>query len=326
MSSVDNEVRILNDIIASRLSEVFTQIPAKVTDVSMIAEGKPFINAEPLINTKRSDGTYYELAEVLEVPLMVYSANNGIAKLTMPIKVGDTVMLLYSMRDTEDYLTKDRTTVANAEYLQTLSEYPIMAIPCGYTQSDAVEVDPDNILFENDKIKIVMKPDGEMTIDNDNFNLTYQADGTAVFTNEKATVEFMSNGRITSKNEFADLSLNPLGNIVATTTQSAIIDAQNRVEVTSGNDMVATVGGNLTATATGNANVTASAITLTGPVTINGTLNVTGATTAAAITGAAILGTSIATTGGVNMDSFKSEYDTHTHNSNGAGNETDPPT
>lgn len=317
MSNVNDEVQALSNFIDSKHNELFTQIPAKVTDVSMLAEGKPFINAEPLINTKRSDGTYYELAEVLEVPLMVYSANNGIAKVTLPIKVGDNVLLLYSMRDTEDYLTKDRTTVANAEYLQVLGEYPIMAIPAGYTQSDAVEVDPDNILIENDKIKIVMKPDGEMTTDNDIINVTHQADGTTEYTNDKVRVELNNNGRIQLINEHANITIHPLGNVEVVTNQNITIDAQKDVDVTA--------GGNITAIASGNADVTASAITLNGPVTINGTLNVTGPTTAAAITAGAILGTSVATTGGVNMDSFKADYDLHTHISNGPGNDTAPP-
>jgi hypothetical protein len=301
MSNVNDEVQALSNFIDSKHNDLFTQIPAKVTDVSMVTEGKPFINAEPLINTKRSDGTYYELAEVLEVPLMVYSANNGKAKFTLPIKVGDNVLLIYSMRDTEDYLTKDRTAVANAEYLQVLGEYPIMAIPAGYTQSNYVEVDPDNILIENDILKVVMKPDGEMTTDNDVTNITHQADGTSTYSNDKVNVEYNNDGTVTITNGTATVTLESGGNIVANTS------------------------GNITATAGGNADVTASAITLNGPVTINGTLNVTGATTAAAITGAAILGTSVATTGGVNLDSFKSDYDTHTHISNGSGNETDPP-
>jgi phage baseplate assembly protein gpV len=317
MSSVEDTIQAISHFIESKLGNLYTHIPAKITDVSMIAEGKPFVNVEPLINSKRSDGTYYEFAEALEVPLMVYSANNGLAKFTLPVKVGDNVLLCYCQRDTEDYLTKDRTTVANAEYLKVMGEYPIFAIPAGYTQADYPEVDPDNILIENDKIKVVMKPDGEMTTDNDILNITHQADGTTLYTNDNVAVTYNNDGTVTITNSVATIVLESGGNIVANTS--------GNITATANGNISATASGTLDATSTGTATVTAPLVNLNGNVNIQGTLTVSGATIASAITCGGVLATSLATTGGANLDSFKSEYDTHTHISNGSGNPTNPP-
>lgn len=65
---------------------------------------------------------------------------------------------------------------------------------------------------------------------------------------------------------------------IETVTDSAVtVEAGGNIEATTQADLTATVTGNATADVTGNATVTASAITLNGPVQINGTLTTTGA-------------------------------------------------
>ena len=253
------------------------------------------VNVEASINTRRSDGSTIEFAEYLEIPLSVYSANGGLAKITMPVKVGDTVTLLYSQRDTEQYLAGDMSKVYDSEALRVMGEYPVVAIPCSYTEGKPIEVDPDNIIIQNDKITTTITPTGDQTTENETVKVEYLNSGDITITNGGCTVEIKAGG---------DVDVNTSGNITATTS------------------------GNIDATAS-SATVTASTINLTGAVTIDGTLNVTGATTtttiaATAITASSVTGGSMGTTGGADMDDIKAKYNSHNHISSGSGNPSGP--
>jgi hypothetical protein len=299
-----DEVQILHEFIESKFLELYSCIPAKITAVDKLSVG--LVNVEPTINTRRSDGSTIEFAEYLEIPLMVYSANAGLAKITMPVKVGDTVTLLYSQRDTEQYLAGDMSKVYDSEALRVMGEYPIVAIPCSYTEAKPIEVDPDNVVLQNDKVITTMTPDGDYTTENETVKVEYLNSGDITITNGDCTVEIKAGG---------DTSVVTSG----------------KVDVQASGDITATSSANITATASGNieatgasAKVTAATITLEGNVTVTGTLNVGGATTAAAITGAAITGSSMGTTAGADMDDIKAKYNSHNHISSDAGNPSGP--
>jgi hypothetical protein len=291
-----DEVQIMHEFIESKFIELYTCIPAKITSVDNLSSG--LIDVLPSINTRRSDGTTVEFAEYLDIPLMIYSANGGLAKITMPVKVGDTVTLLYSQRDTELYLAGDMSQVYDSEALRVVGEYPVVAIPCSYTEAKPIEVDPDNVVIQNDKILTTMTPEGDQTTENETVIVEYKNSGDITITNGDCTVEIKAGG---------DTSVVTSG----------------KVDVQAGGNITATTSANLEATAS-SASVTAGTIDLTGAVTINGTLMVTGATTAAAITGTAIVGSSVGTTAGTDMDDIKAKFNAHTHISNGSGNPTEP--
>ncbi len=299
-----DEVQILHEFIESKFLELYSCIPAKITAVDKLSVG--IVNVEPIINTRRSDGSTIEFAEYLEIPLMVYSANAGLAKITMPVKVGDTVTLLYSQRDTEQYLAGDMSKVYDSEALRVMGEYPIVAIPCSYTEAKPIEVDPDNVVIQNDKVLTTMTPEGDQTTENETVKVEYLNSGDISITNGDCTVEIKAGG---------DTSIVTSG----------------KVDVQAGGDITATSSANITATASGNieatgasAKVTAATITLEGNVTVTGTLNVAGATTAAAISGAAITGSSMGTSAGADMDDIKAKYNSHVHESNSPGNPSGP--
>jgi len=297
-----DEVQILHEFIESKFLELYSCIPAKITAVDKLSVG--LVNVEPTINTRRSDGSTIEFAEYLEIPLMVYSANAGLAKITMPVKVGDTVTLLYSQRDTEQYLAGDMSKVYDSEALRVMGEYPIVAIPCSYTEAKPIEVDPDNVVLQNDKVITTMTPDGDYTTENETVKVEYLNSGDITITNGDCTVEIKAGG---------DTSIVTSG----------------KVEVQAGGNITATTSASIEATAS-SATVTAPTIELTGNVNVTGTLTVSGVTTTAAIaaasltTSGAVLGASVGTTAGADMDDIKSKYNAHTHVSSGAGNPTGP--
>ena len=305
MAEASDEVQIMHEFIEAKFLDLYTCIPAKILSIENLSKG--LVDVQASINTRRSDGTTIEFADYLDVPLMVYSANGGLANITMPIAVGDTVTLLYSQRDTEMFLAGDNSKVYDSEALRVMGEYPILAIPCSYVEGKPIEVDPENIVLQNDKIKQTLKPDGEQTTENEIVTETLAANGDVSITNEKVTVEYLNSGDITITNGDATVE----------------IKAGGDVDVTTSANVTVTAGGNIEATAA-TAKVTAPTITLMGNVTINGLLTVTGAATMAAVSGAAITGTSVATTAGADMDDIKSKYNSHTHISSTAGDPSGP--
>ncbi len=299
-----DEVQVMHEFIESKFIELYSCIPAKITSVENLSKG--LVDVEASINTRRSDGTTTEFAEYLEIPLSVYSANGGLAKITMPVKVGDTVTLLYSQRDTEQYLAGDMSKVYDSEALRVMGEYPVVAIPCSYTEGKPIEVDPDNVVLQNDKITTTMTPEGDQTTENETVKVEYLNSGDITITNGDCTVEIKAGG---------DTSVITSGKVD--------VQADGNITATSGGNIEATATGNLEATAA-TAKVTAATITLEGNVIVTGTLNVGGATTAAAISGAAIVGSSMGTTAGADMDDIKSKYNSHNHISSGSGNPSGP--
>lgn len=297
-----DEVQILQEFIESKFIDLYTCIPAKIISTENLSKG--LVDVQASINTRRSDGTTTEFADYLDIPLSVYSANGGLAKITMPVKVGDTVTLLYSQRDTEQYLAGDMSKVYDAEALRVMGEYPVVAIPCSYTEAKPIEVDPDNVVIQNDKIITTMTPEGDQTTENETVTVEYLNSGDITITNGDCTIEVKAGG---------DTSIVTSG----------------KVDVQADGNITATTSANIEATAA-SATVTAATIELTGAVNITGPLTVSGVTTTAAIAAAsitttgAVLGNSVGTSAGADMDDIKAKYNSHTHVSSGAGNPSGP--
>lgn len=148
-------------LIKDALREVATIKPAVVTSV----KGQ-FINARPLTKTKYRKGPQEYAPEVFNVPLMVYSG--GGAYISVPVKAGDMVILLFSDRDTGGLMETSINVSSDgfdANFVDPLRYYPLVAIPCFYTAPDAVSVDPSKITIINGSSRITVDQDGDVDIE-----------------------------------------------------------------------------------------------------------------------------------------------------------------
>lgn len=155
-------VEALKGIFDYKLLSVFTCIPAKVQSVNYKHN---HLNAQPLIKTRRSDGTERTSPELFDVPIFVLSAGRGNTRITMPVKVGDTVLILYSQRSLEDFYGSDGKTIVDSKSEVTHGMYPILALPCLFTKDSAVPIDPSNLIVENGSTKVTIQPDGNVIVD-----------------------------------------------------------------------------------------------------------------------------------------------------------------
>lgn len=161
MSRGNTYVDPLNDLINLRLSTLHTQLPARVTSVNY---QENHLNCIPLITTRFSDESQNPFPELFEVPFFILSGNSGNARVTIPINVGDTVLVEFSERDLGGFAQSDGRTQVRSFSRTPHGLYPIMAFPCLYTRRSSKAVDPINLVIENESSSISMSPEGAIRV------------------------------------------------------------------------------------------------------------------------------------------------------------------
>lgn len=163
----------LNKFVRDKLRNVHTVKPCVVTKVT----GNR-VSVKPLTSTKYHDGSQFDLPVLDDVPLMIYSANMGGARITVPITKGDTVIVLCSDRDTGDLMNSKVTSpqAFPADEITPLELYPILAMPCFYTIPSEKPISTTDIVIENGTTKISVKPSGDIDMET-SANINAEAGG-----------------------------------------------------------------------------------------------------------------------------------------------------
>jgi len=190
-----------NKFIRKYLRETHSIKPAVVTAVDHSANK---LNAKILTDTYVGSGVNIPQPDVFDVPFFILSANAGAAKITMPIANGDVVLILFSDRDYEDYLTTTGNQVVSNNNLRTHDYNPILALPCFYTAASSTDVSSTDISIENASTKVVIKPDGNIEMET-----SANIDATASAVNVTAATstfngDLVVNGSVSATGEVAD--------------------------------------------------------------------------------------------------------------------------
>lgn len=82
-----------------KIREMFTALPAYVTNFD---ETQGTIDAELAIRRKFEDGTDIPYPDLIEVPIIFPRTANSVVSL--PVKVGDAVLLIFASRSIENWL------------------------------------------------------------------------------------------------------------------------------------------------------------------------------------------------------------------------------
>jgi hypothetical protein len=151
------DVQTTLNLIDTYMLDFVKILPCVVTGVNY---NKTTCNVQPLVKTRYEDKQEY-YAAYNDVPFMVYSALRGSARITIPLSVGDNVIVLFSDRDTANVLTSNGLQAQDSISYTLNGNFPIMAIPAFYTPPSAKPVDSDDVIIENGVTSIVVKPDGE---------------------------------------------------------------------------------------------------------------------------------------------------------------------
>lgn len=148
---------------------VHTIKPAVVTAVNLQANT---LDAKILTKTKYKDGQETTFQDVFSVPFFILSANQGTARITLPISEGDNVLIFFSDRDLGTLLTDTGNTPASPVEIKTHGYEPVLALPCFFTLPNAKPVTPDAVVIENTGTSIIVGVDGTINIQATTVNLT----------------------------------------------------------------------------------------------------------------------------------------------------------
>ena len=158
-TSLDFTQAIVQDAIRSG---VYTILPAKVTDVSQL-NSQQIINAVPLVGRRYEDGTYLKPQEIYNVPVIFPSAGGGI--LSFPIKEDDGVLLLFSMRDIDNWEDSNGVDILPPYSPRNHAMTDAIAIAGLYTKNNNLHPNPTDVEIKFAGSSWKMKPTGSVSLD-----------------------------------------------------------------------------------------------------------------------------------------------------------------
>jgi len=146
---------VLDAIIKKILLQVNTSMPGVVESINV---GKGTVNVQPSIKRK-----YVKDEEVVDLPILhnvpLAFPRAGEAALTLPVKKGCGVTLLFSQRSLDRWKSQGGTVDAGDPRHHNLAD--AIAIPGLYSSNEALEgYDPDNIVLRHGlESKVTVKPE-----------------------------------------------------------------------------------------------------------------------------------------------------------------------
>ena len=196
MASVQRIDSVMELFLEKHKRDIHTAIRGRVVDVDYSI---PSATVQPMASTDFEDGTTDAYPPIYDVPLQMVSGNGGKARLTVPIKPGDIVGLTFSERNESD--TSDMSTHGlNAGW----------GITSVHSDSNPMQINPDNVELWNDKVHIEMTPSGDFKLQTPGGTLDVKSDGTFDFSNGAAKINASTGGTITMNGA----KITPDGNIV----------------------------------------------------------------------------------------------------------------
>lgn len=129
---------------------VHTSFPAVVTRV--VNAG--VVDVQPVVSTKRADGTIIPYGELFDVRIQTYGVFGDVA-IKLPIQKGMKVYVYVSERDTADYMQSEKI-VASTTATHDLSD--CFCIPQFFTDKDIPELNTEDIIIQNKNSTIAVKP------------------------------------------------------------------------------------------------------------------------------------------------------------------------
>ncbi len=173
-------IQALQVMTESSLSEVNTMMPGRIISYDA-ARNRAIV--QPMMPKSLANGEALDPPTIAEVPIAWGMGSGGTAGLTAPIKPGDGVMLHFSQRSLEGWLSGNNTAPDDPRRFDLTDA---VAVP-GLAAS-GVSANPTDVELRFGPVKLRMRPDGGAVLETAGGNLTITADGVAAFTGPKVTV------------------------------------------------------------------------------------------------------------------------------------------
>lgn len=137
--------------ILSTLPDVYTALPARVDSYDNKTRT---ISATPVVRRIYGDGVKQVPMSIDDIPL-VFPSGGG-AEVTFPIQEGDQVLLIFSMRNIQDWMASPEGNEVTPTLDRNHSIQDAIAIPSMFTKQQAREANPDHmeLIFGESVIQI----------------------------------------------------------------------------------------------------------------------------------------------------------------------------
>jgi len=117
VSSTPTFVEAVSRILNNKLRETFTALPAKIETYDA---SKQQASVKPLLNRKLKDGSELVLPVINNVPVIFPRTANSI--ISLPIATNDTVLLIFSDRSLDEWLSSGNEVFPTDNRMHSLSD------------------------------------------------------------------------------------------------------------------------------------------------------------------------------------------------------------
>lgn len=233
-----NTSELINIIVANRIADMHICMPAKIIKYDYKTRKA---DVQPGINQKYNDGEVVVLPIIHNVPV-VHPAAGG-ASIIFPVKIGDSVLLMFSEKSLEEWLQDGKQATPDDPRQNDLTDAIALIGLFPFSSPSPAENGAD-LLIDFSGSKIRLKPNGSLEIVSSDLNITnnnllINSDLTSTITtplfevvgNEKVS------GFINSETEFRVDNVKVVGNqqvsIADPTGGLLVIDIQARAAIVS---------------------------------------------------------------------------------------------
>jgi hypothetical protein len=170
------------DAIWSVLNGIHTALPGHVTEYDAT---KQRASVKPQLKKNFLDGTELSLPVITDVPVVF--PRTAKASLTFPVEQGDKVLLVFSERSLEEYLSLGTETKPQDRRKFDLSD--AIAILGLYSFADTSPSDGESVELKYQDAKVTIKRDGEMSLDNGSATVVLKTSGQVAINTDGLTVD-----------------------------------------------------------------------------------------------------------------------------------------
>lgn len=139
---------------------LFTSIPAEILKVDDYQSFQT-VDVKPLINKIYEDGVVEKLPVLYKVPVIMLGG--GGALISVPLAVGDKVLLMFSMRDIDSWKASTGENITPATKRQH-SINDAIAIPGLYPNGDNLSPDATDLVMKFQGSEVRLDADGDVSI------------------------------------------------------------------------------------------------------------------------------------------------------------------
>lgn len=192
-------VKVMDAWFSEVSRNIHTCIPASVLEVDY---DKGYVRVQPLITTVKDNSYENEIPypEIPEVPIFFNSAGRGKARMSFPIKSGDTGLLLFSERHVENFLNSDGASLQKSDNFTGVGVggrlNAIGFLPEIFTAQSARKFSNTDIVVDNEKSAVSLAPDGTITSTNGTVTNVLNPDGSSTVSNGGGFITLLADGSV----------------------------------------------------------------------------------------------------------------------------------